>query len=69
MQCEITNNYPFSMQKEEKTKDFHPKGKDNKKLIVVPLTGNHIQTRQSKLECINQEKEKEIPNRCKRTRG
>ena len=53
MQREITNNYPFSMQKEEKAEDSHPKGKYKTKLTVVPLTRNHIQTRRSKLDRIN----------------
>ena len=57
------------MQKEEKTEDYHPKGKNKTKLIVVPLTGNHVQTRQSKLEHKSQKKRKEISNRHKRTRG
>jgi len=69
MQHEITNNYPFLMQKKEKTEDFRPKGKDKTKLTDVPLTRNCMQTRRSKLEHINQEREKEIPNRCKRIRG
>ena len=57
------------MQKKEKTKDFHPKGKDKTKLTVVPLTANRMQTNQSILEHISQEREEEIPNRHKRTRG
>lgn len=69
MQHEITNNNPFLMQKKEKMEDCHPKGKDKTKLTAIPLTGNHMQTRRSKLERISQEKEEEIPNRCKRTRG
>lgn len=56
------------MQKKEKTEDRHSKGKDKTKLTAIPLTGNRIQTRQSKLERISQEKEEEIPNRCKGTR-
>ena len=57
------------MQKEEKTEDCHPKGKNETKLTAIPLAGNHVQTRRSKLEYNNQKKEKEISNRCKRTRG
>ena len=57
------------MQKKEKTKDCHPKGKYRTKLTVVPLAGNHMQTRRSKLKRISQGKEKEISNRRKRTNG
>ena len=49
----MTSNDPFPMQKKEKTEDRHSKGKDKTRLTVVPLTGNHIQTRQSKLEHIS----------------
>jgi len=55
------------MQEKEKMEACHPKGKDRAKLIVVPLARNHMQTRRSKLECINQEREKEISNWHKRT--
>jgi len=55
------------MQRKGKTKDFHPKEKDRVKLTVVPVAGNHMQTRQSKLKRISQGKEKEISNRRKRT--
>ena len=41
------------MQEEEKMKDFHPKGNDRAKLIVVPVAGNYMQTRRSKLEHIS----------------
>lgn len=57
------------MQKMEKMEDRHSKGKDKTKPTAVPLTGNCIQTRQSRSECISQEKEDEIPNRCKRMKG
>lgn len=57
------------MQENEKIEDFRPKGKDMTKLTVVPLAGNHMQTRRSKLERIIQEREKEISNRRKRTKG
>lgn len=54
------------MQKKRKMEDRHSKGKDKKKSTVVPLTMNHIQMRQSRLERTSQEKEEEIPNRRKR---
>ena len=57
------------MQEKEKMEDCHPKGKDKTKLTVVPLIGNRMKTKQSKLERISQEREKEISNQCKRTRG
>jgi len=41
------------MQEKEKTKDCRPKEKDRTKLTVVTLVGNHMQTRQSKLERIS----------------
>ena len=67
MQHKTTNNCHFLMQEKEKMEACHPKGKDRAKLIVVPLARNHMQTRRSKLECINQEREKEISNWHKRT--
>ena len=57
------------MQEKEKTKDCRPKRKDKTKLTAIPLAGNHIQTRRSKLEHIIQEMEKEISDQHKRTRG
>ena len=57
------------MQKKGKTKDCCPKEKDRAKLIDVPLAGNHMQTRRSKLKRISQGKEKEISNQRKRTNG
>ena len=57
------------MQEKEKAEDCHPKGKDRKKLTIVPLVGNCMQTRRSKLERISLEREKEISNRRKRTNG
>ena len=54
------------MQKLKKLEEHHSKGKDKTKSIVVPLTGNRIQMRQSRSERIGQEKEEEIPNRHKR---
>lgn len=53
MQRKMTNNYPFPMQKKEKTEDCHSKGKDKTRLTIVPLIGNHIQARESKLERIS----------------
>lgn len=69
MQHKTTNNCHFLIQEKEKTKDCHPKGKDKAKLTVVPLAGNHMQTRKSKLKCINQGREKEISNRRTGTNG
>ena len=57
------------MQKKGKTKDCRCKEKDGAELIVVPVVGNHMQTRRSKLKRISQGKEKEISNRHKRTKG
>ena len=57
------------MQKKGKTKDFHPKEKDRAELTVVPAAGNHMQTWKSELKHISQGKEKEISNRCKKTKG
>lgn len=42
--------------KKERMKDCHPKGKDRTKLIVVPLAGNRMKTRSSKLERISMER-------------
>lgn len=69
MQRKTTKIFPFLMQEKEKTEYCRPKGKDRIKLIVVHLAGNCMQTRQSKLEYIIQEREKEIPNWRKRIRG
>ena len=57
------------MQKKGKTKDCRPKEKDKAKLTIVPLVGNHMQTRRSKLKRISQGREKEISNRRKETNG
>ena len=57
MQDENTDNCHFLMQEEGKMKDFHSKGKDKARLTVVPLTGNHMKIRQTKLMCISQGKE------------
>lgn len=64
----LDNDHTLAYQKEEKTKDCHPKGKDKTKLTAIPLTGNRMQIRRSKLEHNSQEKEKEIPNWHKRTK-
>jgi len=57
------------MREKEKMENCHPKGKDRTKLTDVPLVGNRMQIRRFKLEHISQEREMEIPNWCKRTRG
>jgi len=57
------------MQEKGKTKDFHSKEKDRAKLTAVPLAGNHMQTRRSKLKHIIQGKKKEISTRHKKTNG
>lgn len=57
------------MQKNGKTKDCRPKEKDRAELNVVPVAGNHMRRRKSKLKRISQAKEKEISNRHKRTKG
>jgi len=57
------------MQEKGKTKDCHSKEKDKAKLIVVPLAGNHMQTRQSKFKHISQGKEKDISTWRKKTNG
>lgn len=57
------------MQEKEKTKDCRSKEKDRAKLTVVPLAGNHMQTRRSKLKHLSQGNEKEISTRRKKTTG
>ena len=57
------------MQEKGKMKDFHSKEKYRAKLIVVPLAGNHMQTRRSKLKHISQGKEIEISTRRKKAKG
>ena len=57
------------MKKKGKMKDYYPKEKNRATLTVVPLAGNHMQTRRSELKHISQGKEKEISNRRKRTNG
>jgi len=55
------------MQEKGKTKYCHSKEQDRAKLTTIPLVGNHMQTRQSKLKHLNQGKEKEISTQCKKT--
>ena len=49
--CEINvqnksiDNCHFLMQEEGKTKSCRSKGEDKDGLTIVPLTGNHMQTR------------------------
>ena len=57
------------MQEKGKTRDCRSKEKDRAKLTDVPLAGNHIQTRRSKLKHFSQGKEKEISTRRKKTTG
>jgi len=60
MQNENTDNCHFLMQEEGKMEDCHSKGKDKARLTDVPLTGNRMQTRQTKSKRINPGKEMEI---------
>ncbi len=60
MQDENTDNFHLLMQEEGKTRSFHSKGKDKDGLTVVPLMGDHMQTRQSKSKRISPGKEVEI---------
>ena len=64
----MTNYYLIFMQKMKKMGDRHFRGKDKAKPTNVPLTGNRIQTRQSRSERMSQEKEEEMPYQCKRTK-
>ena len=66
MQYQNTENCLFLMQEGVKTRSFRSKGKDKDKITVVPLTGNRMQTRQSKSKQIGPEKKVEIPTRCRR---
>lgn len=56
------------MQKMKKMEDRHFRGKAKAKPTTMPLTGNHIQTRQSRSERMGQEKEEETPYQRKRTK-
>ena len=70
--CEINlknennDNCHFLMYEEGKTKSFHSKGEDKHGLTVVPLIGNHMQTRQNKSKRISRGKEVEISARRKK---
>ena len=66
MQIKKIDNCHFHMQEEEKMKDCRSKGKDKAELTVVPLTGNRMQTRQTKSKRISPGKEVEISARCKK---
>ena len=57
------------MQEKGKTKDCRSKEKDRAKLTTIPLAGNHMQTRRSKLKHLNQGKGKEISIGCKQMTG
>jgi len=48
------------MQEGRKTRSFRSKGKDKDGITAVPLTGNRMQTRQSKSNRIIPRKEVEI---------
>ena len=54
------------MEENGKSKDCHSKEKDRAKLTAVPLVGNHMQTRRSKLKHLSQGKEKEISTQRKK---
>lgn len=60
MQDKNTDNCHFLMQEGGKTRSFHSKGKDKDGLTTVPLTGDHMQTRQRKSKRISPRKEVEI---------
>ena len=60
MQNENTENFHFLMEEEGKRKDCHSKGKRKAGLTAVPLTGNRMQTRQTKSKRISPGKEIEI---------
>ena len=53
MQDENTDNCHFLMQEGGKMRSFCSKGKDKDGLTAVPLTGDHMQTRQSKSKKIS----------------
>jgi len=48
MQDDNTDNCHFLMQEGRKMRSCHSKGKDKDGLTTVPLTGDRMQTRQSK---------------------
>jgi len=66
VQNENTDNCHFLMQEEGKMKDYRSKGKEKARLTVVPLTGNCMQTRQTKSKHISPGKEVEILARRKK---
>ena len=52
----------------KKMEDFPFGGKDKAKPTAIPLTGNLIQTRQSRLECMGQGREEEMQYQRKSTK-
>lgn len=68
MQNENTDNCHFLMQEEGKMKDYRSKGKDKARLTAIPLTGNRMQTRQTKSKRISPGKEMEISARRKKVK-
>ena len=68
VQNENTDNCHFHMQEEGKMKECRYKGKDKAMLTAVPLTGNRMQTRQTKSKCISPGKEMEISARRKKVK-
>ena len=66
MQNENTDNCHSLTEEDGQTKSCRSKGKDKDGLIVVPLTGNYMQTRQNKSKRINPGKEVEISARRKK---
>jgi len=57
------------MQKEGKTKDCHAEGKNKVRLTAIPLTGNHMQTRQNRSKQIIPGKEVEMSAQRKKEKG
>jgi len=58
---ENTNNCHFLIQEGRKMRSFSSKGKDKDGLTVVPLMGDHMQSRLRKSKQISPGKEVEIP--------
>ena len=69
VQNENTDNCHFLMQEEGKMKDCRSKGKEKARLTIVPLTGNHMQTRQTKSKRISPGMEVEISARHKKEKN
>ena len=69
MQIKNTDNCHFLMQEKGKMKDCRSKGKDKAGLTAVPLTGNRMQTRQTKSKHISPGKEVEISARRKKEKN